>query len=149
MQPSKILLALFVILTIAFATLSAVEYGQLTATKRTNQVSLPLISIGGAGFTYTEWNSSTPNTFTISNVKFALWTNATAIYAAGSCYGPVEGYGYGGYVITFPDGFSEGVATCTKGPNPSTTISLTVHVNPEAGLLIVPSTGAVYFLVSA
>jgi len=117
-----------------------------TATVRTTQ-PLPTIVVGGTTFTYTQWNSSTPDSFTISGVKFSLWTNTSVTFSGGSCYGAG---GYGGYVITFPGGSTETMTTCTIGINPpSTVIRLSSHVDPQAGLLIYPSTGAVYFLVSA
>ena len=37
-------------------------------------------------FYYLEWNSSTPAVFTIFNVKFSSWSNATITDTAGSCY---------------------------------------------------------------
>jgi hypothetical protein len=171
MQTTKILLALFVILSIIFAALAAFEYTQTgpktttttTTTTTTIQVSVitltqtsgssapqtppAVISIGGTAFTYSEWNSSTPDTFTISDVKFALWTNTTVTFTGGSCYGPVGDYG--GYVITFPDGTTQTMTTCTAGIDTPISIRLSSHVDPQAGLLIDPSTESVYFLVSA
>ncbi|MHB8566608.1 MAG: hypothetical protein ACYC7D_07840 [Nitrososphaerales archaeon] len=105
-------------------------------------------------FAYIKWNSSTPNTFTISNVTFTLWsnvtftlwTNSTVTYTGGSCYGPSNGYS--GYVIKFSDGSTQTLTTCAVGFNAPMTIRLTNHTHPQVGLLIVPSTGAVYFLVS-
>ena len=164
MQPTKILLALFVVLTVGFAALSVFEYDHSsgagsTVLETTTQVStttttltstapqsLPTIVVGGTTFTYTQWNSSTPDSFTISGVKFALWTNTTVTYSGGSCYGAG---GYGGYIITFPGGSSETMTTCTVGLNPPTIVRLSSHVDPQAGLLIYPSTGAVFFLVSS
>ena len=98
-------------------------------------------------FVYDEWNSSTPNTSTINGVTFTLWTNTTITNSAGSCYGAPNGYG--GYVIKFSDGTSQAMTTCTVGFNPPTSLRLTTHTNPQAGLLIFPRTGAVYFLVSS
>lgn len=157
MQSTKILLTLFVILTIAFATLSAFEYIQLTGAKTSTQTTtetivtsslpptLPVLRIGGTLFTYSEWNSSTPNTFTILNVKFAITANITVNYG-GSCYSLGSG---GAYVaITFPDGSTESMTTCTVGPTPPVSVELSNRVNPQAGLLIIPSNGTVYFLVS-
>jgi len=98
-------------------------------------------------FYYVQWNSSTPNTFTIDNVRFTLWSNTTVTNTAGSCYGAAGGYG--GYVITFPDGSNETMTTCTAGPYPPAALRLTTHTNPQAGLLIFPRTEALYFLVSS
>jgi hypothetical protein len=168
MQTTKILLTLFVILSIVFAVLAAFEYTQsgprtttTTTTTTTLQVSVitltqppgssapqtppAVISIGGTTFTYSEWNSSTPDTFTISGVKFALWVNTTVTYSGGSCYGPG---GYGGYVITFPDGSTQTLNTCIAGINTPIFIYLSSHVDPQAGLLVDPSTQSIYFLVS-
>jgi hypothetical protein len=110
--------------------------------------STTAITVNGSqrSFAYLEWNQSTPASFTFDNVKFALWTNATVTYSAGSCYGPSSGYA--GYSITFSDESKEQITTCTIGPNPPQTLRLTSHVNPQAGILIVPSTGQVFFLVS-
>jgi len=105
--------------------------------------------LNGTGFetfTYAQWNSSTPSTFTIASVTFSLWTNTSVTFSGGSCYGAFGGYG--GYVIRFADGSSQTMTTCTVGPNPPIALRLTSHTKPQAGLLIVPSTGAVYFLVS-
>jgi len=136
--------SLFVALGGATRTTTTTETTTLTSTV---QQTPPTIVIGGATFTYTQWNSSTPSSFTISGVRFSLWTNTSITNTGGSCYGPAGGYG--GYVITFSDGSSQTMTTCTAGLNPSTSIRLTSHVNPQAGLLIYPSTGAVYFLVSS
>ena len=100
---------------------------------------------GPRSFAYLEWSHSTPASFTLDNVNFALWTNTTVTYSGGSCYGPSSGYA--GYTITFSDGLREQLTTCTLGPNPPQTAWLTNHVNPQAGILIVPSTGQVFFLV--
>ena len=104
-------------------------------------------TIGFSKFLYTMWAQSTPNSFTLDTVKFTLWTNTTITFSAGSCYGPSNGYA--GYVITFSDGSSQTLTTCTIGVNPPPlSVVLTSHTNPQAGILIVPSTGQVYFLVS-
>ncbi len=97
-------------------------------------------------FAYTQWNSSTPSAFTIADVTFTLWSNSTVTYTGGSCYG--HSSGYGGYVIKFSDGSTQTMTTCVVGFNAPMTIRLTNHTNPQAGLLIVPSTRSVYFLVS-
>jgi hypothetical protein len=154
MQPSKILLALFVILTIALAALSAFEYVQLGSTKTSTQTTtqtssipgtLPVLRIGGTLYTYSEWNSSTPNTFTILDVKFVITANITVNYG-GACYSLGSD---GAYVaMTFPDGSTESMTTCIVGPSPPASIQLSNNVNPQAGLLMVPSNGTVYFLVS-
>ncbi len=141
--------SLFVALQGEAKTMTATSVYTTTTTMTLTSMapqSLPTIVVGGTTFTYTQWNSSTPNSFAISGVKFALWTNTTVTYTGGSCYGAG---GYGGYVITFPGGSSETMTTCTVGVNPPTVVRLSNHVDPQAGLLIYPSTGAVYFLVSS
>ncbi len=154
MQLTKMALALFVILTIAFAALSAFEYVQLssakTSTKTSTQTSsipgtLPVLRIGGTMYTYSEWNSSTPNTFSILDVKFVITANITLSYG-GTCYS--LGSGGAHVAIAFPDGSTESLSTCIEGPTPPVSIQLTSHVNPQAGVLMVPSNGTVYFLVS-
>ena len=165
---TKTLLVPFVILTVVLAAASVFEYSELsrsgtltlittyTTTTTASLATQPLSSSGfiqinnGSSFKtfhYVQWNSSTSNTFTIANVKFTLWTNTAVTYSAGSCYGPTNGYG--GYVITFPDGSTERMTTCFGGPNPPTAIRLTSHINPQAGLFIFPATGAVYFLAAS
>lgn len=163
MQSKKVLIVLLAALTIVFAiwAISAYLYiythtsGQPTQTTITTQIPQALPDRGyiriydGATvkvFEYMKWNSSTPNTFTFDNVTFTLWTNTTVTNTAGSCYGAAGGYG--GYLMTFQDGSSESFGACTTGPNPPIDVTLTKHVNPQAGLLIIPTTGAVYFLVS-
>jgi hypothetical protein len=103
-------------------------------------------TIGSSRFLYTVWTQSTPNSFTLDTVKFTLWTNTTITFSGGSCFGPANGYA--GYVITFSDGSTQTLTTCTIGVNPPLSVVLTSHTNPQAGILIVPSTGQVYFLVS-
>src|SRR2546427_7928103 len=100
MKGVRILLTLFVVLTIVFASISVFQFAThngttviqssttvITLFTSTTITTQPLpnqglihIVVGGKVFTYTQWNSSTPNTFTISNVKFALLTNATGSY---------------------------------------------------------------------
>ena len=103
-------------------------------------------TIGSSRFLYTMWTQSTPNSFTLDAVEFTLWTNTTITFSGGSCFGPSNGYA--GYVINFSDGSSQTLTTCTVGVNPPLSVVLTSHTNPQAGILIVPSTGQVYFLVS-
>jgi len=167
MSTTKTLLILFVFLTIVLAAVSVFEYSRpsspgtttlITTYTITNTASLAIQPLSSTGFIqinngssfktfyYVQWNSSIPSTFTINQVKFVFWTNATVIFSGGSCYGPSSGYE--GYVITFPDGTSEGMTTCIAGLYPPTTIRLTTHMNPQAGLFIFPQTGATYFLVS-
>ena len=139
------------IIALASLTLNVYQHAQPPIQKPNNgptvfQTGLPKIVVGGKGFNYAAWNSSTPNTFTIYNVKFSVWTNTTITNTGGSCYGGVGGYG--GYILTFSDGSSENLSACTIGPNPPMSIRLTNHVNPQAGLLVIPSTGTVFFLVS-
>jgi hypothetical protein len=168
MNTTKTLLVLFVILTLILAAVSVFEYSQsshsetltlITTYTTTTTASLATQPLSNSGFIqildgstfkvfyYVQWNSTTPNTFTIINVKFTLWTNTTVTNTGGTCYGAAGNYG--GYIITFPDGTTERMTTCTAGPNPPTALRLTTHVNPQAGLFIFPSTGAVYFLVSS
>jgi hypothetical protein len=152
---------ILIVVVIVLAAFSVYEYTRLlgrntrtavTPTEANSQLMLGhgIIQLSSGGtlqnFTYVQWNSSMPNALTISDVRFTLWTNTTVTYSGGSCYGPSNGYG--GYIITFADGSTETMTTCTVGPNPRTTTRLTAHINPQAGLFIVPSTGAVYFLVS-
>jgi hypothetical protein len=152
------LIAAFVTLALVFAGLATYDVvtsrqnpspsggGSITITS-TFTTYLQSNSNGSARpFVFAQWNQSTPNTFSIAEVKFALWTNTTVTYTGGTCYGPSNGYA--GYKIIFPDESSESITTCTLGQSPSLNLRLTQHQNPQAGILIVPSTGQVYFVVS-
>lgn len=159
-QPSRSYLAIALVIVIAGVLISAsvvFAFGQATKTVTvtgnattnsagpTNTIT-STTTIGSSKFLYTMWNQSTPNSFTLDTVKFTLWTNTTITFSGGSCFGPSNGYA--GYVITFSDGSSQTLTTCTIGVNPPLSVILTSHINPQAGILIVPSTGQVYFLVS-
>ena len=166
MKATTILLVLFIASTIILAYTAASlathpETTYLTTTyTTTTTASLATQPLSNSGyieisngssfkiFHYVQWNSSTPNTFTIANVKFTLWTT-TESYTGVECYGAANGVSHGGYAITFPDGSTERMTACTISFNPSTAIQLTGHINPQAGLFIFPATGAVYFLVSS
>jgi hypothetical protein len=113
----------------------------------TSVSSTTTIAVNGSqrSFAHLEWSQSTPASFSLDNVEFTLWTNTYVTYSGGSCYGPSSGHA--GYAITFSDGSKEQTTTCTFGPNPPQTLRLTSHVNPQAGMLIVPSAGQVFFLV--
>jgi hypothetical protein len=133
----------------AVAFLGAGHPSQNQSVAMTTEVSsTTAITVSGSlrSFAYLEWSQSTPASFILGNVKFTLWTNTTVTYSGGSCYGPSGGYA--GYEIAFSDGSKEQVTTCTVGPSPPQTLKLTSHTNPQAGILIVPSTGQVFFLVS-
>jgi hypothetical protein len=106
MSATKGLLVLFATLTVAFAAVSVYEYFQLGAQRATSsgqtttqpsQATQPLSSSSSIQilngntfetFCYVQWNSSTPSTFTIANVKFALWTNTTITYSGGHAMAP-------------------------------------------------------------
>lgn len=162
MKGGTILLALFVILTIAFASLSAFEYLNYgTASARTTTTTRPgpgqahiyfksssnplqkngNITIGSTDlFTYTslETPGVGPNpTTTLKNVTFTyLKPNAT-----------VTGCILDEFKVTFQDGSSEDlmVESCPTGFE--TTLALSEHNLPTAGLLLVHS-GGLYALVS-
>jgi hypothetical protein len=182
MKPQGAALAVFVVLTLVFASVTVLEYTRDTTTTETVTVTATgtqiqasssssaefqsngIIDLDSGGnltqFLYTEWNASTPTTFTFANVIFTLSTNPTITNTGSNCW--VAGYGV--FNVTFADGSSETLSPCTLAaavtitsessgqsvtfPN-DLTIRFTDHVNPQAGLLIDLSTGDVYILVSA
>jgi len=168
MQRSRILLAIFVVLTLIFALTTLYEatnssgparISTATATQTvivgnqtpqaipvSGSITLRLGQGDSRTFQYVMWNQSTPNTFTFYGVRFSVWTNTTVTNTAGSCFGPVGGYG--GYVIGFTDGSSERLSTCTVGGHPPISIVLTNHTLPQAGFLIIPTSAQILFLVS-
>ncbi len=159
MEPAKVLLVVFVALTIVFASISAYEYASvldLGSRSHSSSSSNPTTSllgekgrlvIQGVGtFDYLHRNGSTPDQLTFDNVKFTLWTNTTVTYTGGPCY--VGNY-YGGYVASFSDGSSDRFVACLVGPYPYTQLLFTKHTNSQAGLLISGTNGDIYFLVSA
>jgi len=115
-------------------------------------------------FYYETLNQSTPDSFTFYGVNFTLYTQTTSVTTIGSttttftvtnsgatCFGPSAYNQFQGYTISFPDGASEAISVCLAGTVSShepLAIRLTSHTNPQAGIIIDPSTGTVYFLVS-
>jgi hypothetical protein len=100
-------------------------------------------------FTYVEWNDSTPSTFVIGNVTFTHWIDPSVTDSAGPCWTDIDSYG--GYNITFTDGSSVSMSTCSFGLPEGyapVTLDLSEHTHPQAGLMVIQPTGEVYFLVA-
>lgn len=169
MKPSRVFLGAFVILTIAFAFISAFEFVQLgngriqsnqtttttttvtttiiTQTSLSSTVGFPdngYIQIGSVGyFAYTRIATSsgvpTTSTQTFQSVTFA-YVKPNATITGGVC---------DVFKVTFQvDGSSENLTACSYPTNLETVVVFSKHANPTAGLMFVASNGSVYLLVS-
>jgi hypothetical protein len=167
MKAATILLALFVVLTMAFASISAFEYFNYgTAVATTTTITTTITAQLGTGQTYIHFKSSsnplqkngnitiggtdlfvytslqspgvepTPNTI-LENVTFTyLKPNAT-----------ITGCISYEFKVTFQGGSSENLMAQSCPTNFETTLVLSNHQTPTAGLLLMPSVG-IYALVS-
>jgi len=122
-------------------------YTVITSTPISNQGSIQ-ISDGTNLKTFHYAVSTTSDSFIFFDVTFTPWENKGITTPSVIQYGPPGG----GYNITFKDGSTERKSTnwvtSPFGKPPTEFIHMTNHINPQAGLLINTTTGAVYFLVS-
>jgi hypothetical protein len=161
MEASKFLLAVFVALTIVFALISSLEFGQLSQMASTHSTSLSVqisnsttasnpfkdngyIQIGTIGyFNYSRVPFSGYNPIT-SPIKLGSTTFTYLIPNATStgcvCYT---------FKVTFQGNSSESLTASSYPTNFESVIVFSKHSGPTAGLLLVPSGGtAIYVMVT-
>ena len=161
------LLALFIALTIVFASISAFEYFNLrTAAPTTTTITATMTAQPGASQTYVHFKSSSiplPDNghITIGNTDLFTYTslqtpevgpnpsttleNVTFTYLKPNA--TITGCIQYEFKAAFQDGSSENLTAQSCPTGFESTLALSKHQTPTAGLLLMPSVG-MYALVS-
>ena len=98
------------------------------------------------------YNSSTPGNFDLGGVEFGEINGTAGAFNGLACYGPSGRTP--GFIAFFVDGSEYSFNTCSAiGTNPPLVVKLSTPFHPQddpqVGVLIIPSTNQVYFLVGA
>lgn len=164
---SAMLLALFVVLTIVFASISAFEYlNHSTTGSATTTITTTITAQSGTGQAYIHFRSSSNppqknGTITIGSTDLFTYTsletpgvepnpsttleNVTFTYLKPNA--TITGCIQYEFKAAFQDGSSENLTAQSCPTGFETTLVLSKHQTPTVGLLLMPSVG-VYALVS-